>query len=58
MAEERVFSFEKNEKINLSKKLLSLTKPGDYILLKGYREMKMEEILEFWRREYQKNNIT
>jgi UDP-N-acetylmuramyl pentapeptide synthase len=54
MAEERVFSFEKNEKINLSKKLLNLTKPGDYILLKGSREMKMEEILEFWRREYQK----
>ena len=58
MAEERVFSFEKNEKINLSKKLLSLTKPGDYILLKGSREMKMEEILEFWRKEYQKNNFT
>ncbi len=58
MAEERVFSFEKDEKINLSKKLLSLTKPGDYILLKGSREMKMEDILEFWRREYQKNNPT
>ena len=58
MAEERVFSFEKNEKTNLSKKLLCLTKPGDYILLKGSREMKMEEILEFWRREYQKNNST
>ena len=58
MAEERVFSFEKNEKINLSKKLLSLTKPGDYILLKGSREMKMEEILEFWGKEYQRNNFT
>jgi len=57
MAEERVFSFEKNEKINLSKKLLSLTKPGDYILLKGSREMKMEEILEFWGKEYQRNNF-
>lgn len=56
MTEERVFSFEKNEKINLAKKLLSLTKPGDFILLKGSREMKMEEILEFWRREYKKNN--
>jgi len=56
MAEERVFSFEKNERINLAKKLLNLTKPGDFILLKGSREMKMEEILEFWRREYQKNN--
>jgi len=56
MAVERVFSFEKNEKINLAKKLLSLTKPGDFILLKGSREMKMEEILEFWRREYKKNN--
>ncbi|MEA3453339.1 MAG: cyanophycin synthetase, partial [Candidatus Caldatribacteriota bacterium] len=52
MAEERVFSFEKNEKINLSKKLLSLTKAGDFILLKGSREMKMEEILEFCRKEY------
>ena len=58
MAEERVFSFEKNEKINLAKKLLNLTKPGDFILLKGSREMKMEEILEFWQKEYQKNNPT
>jgi len=56
MVKERVFSFEKNEKINLAKKLLSLTKPGDFILLKGSREMKMEEILEFWQKEYQKNN--
>jgi len=56
MAKERVFSFEKNEKINLAKKLLSLAKPGDFILLKGSREMKMEEILEFWQKEYQKNN--
>jgi UDP-N-acetylmuramoyl-tripeptide--D-alanyl-D-alanine ligase len=58
MAEERIFSFEKNEKINLAKKLLSLTKPGDFILLKGSREMKMEEILEFWQKEYPKNNPT
>jgi UDP-N-acetylmuramoyl-tripeptide--D-alanyl-D-alanine ligase len=58
MAEERVFSFEKNEKLNLAKRLLSLTKPGDFILLKGSREMKMEEILEFWQKEYQKNNPT
>lgn len=56
MAKEKVISFEKNERINLAKKLLNLTKPGDFILLKGSREMKMEEILEFWRREYQKNN--
>ena len=58
MAEERVFSFEKNKKLNLAKKLLNLTKPGDFILLKGSREMKMEEILEFWQKEYQKNNPT
>jgi UDP-N-acetylmuramoyl-tripeptide--D-alanyl-D-alanine ligase len=58
MAEERVFSFEKNEKINLAKKLLSLIKPGNFVLLKGSREMKMEEILEFWQKEYQKNNPT
>ncbi len=58
MAEERVFSFEKNEKRILAKKLLNLTKPGDFILLKGSREMKMEEILEFWQKEYQKNNST
>ena len=56
MEEERVFSFEKNEKLNLAKKLLSLTKIGDFILLKGSREMKMEEILEFLQKEYQKNN--
>ncbi|MCJ7814074.1 MAG: UDP-N-acetylmuramoyl-tripeptide--D-alanyl-D-alanine ligase, partial [Candidatus Atribacteria bacterium] len=56
MAEERVFSFKKNEKINIARKLLNLTKPGDFILLKGSREMKMEEILEFWQKEYQKNN--
>jgi UDP-N-acetylmuramoyl-tripeptide--D-alanyl-D-alanine ligase len=58
MEEERIFSFEKNEKPNLAKKLLSLTKPGDFILLKGSREMKMEEILEFWQKDYQKNNPT
>ena len=56
MEKERVFSFEKNEKINLAKNLLSLIKPGDFILLKGSREMKMEEILEFWQKEYKKNN--
>jgi len=58
MAEERVFSFEKNEKINLAKKLLNLIKPGNFVLLKGSREMKMEEILEFWQEEYQRNNPT
>jgi UDP-N-acetylmuramyl pentapeptide synthase len=58
MAEERVFSFDKNKKLNLAKKLLNLTKPGDFILLKGSREMEMEEILEFWQKEYQKNNPT
>ncbi|MBA7560146.1 UDP-N-acetylmuramoyl-tripeptide--D-alanyl-D-alanine ligase [Candidatus Atribacteria bacterium 1244-E10-H5-B2] len=58
MAEKRVFSFEKNEKRILAKKLLNLTKPGDFILLKGSREMKMEEILEFLQKEYQKNNPT
>lgn len=58
MAKERVFSFEKNEKGILAKKLLNLTKPGDFILLKGSREMKMEEILEFWQKKYQKNNHT
>lgn len=58
MAEERVFSFEKNEKINLAKKLLNLVKPGNFVLLKGSREMRMEEILEFWQKEYQKNNPT
>ncbi len=58
MAEERVFSFEKNEKINLAKKLLNLIKPGSFVLLKGSREMKMEEILEFWRKECPKNNPT
>lgn len=58
MAEERVFSFGKNEKINLANKLLNLIKPGDYILLKGSREMKMEEILEYLQKEYQKNNPT
>jgi UDP-N-acetylmuramyl pentapeptide synthase len=57
MAEERVFSFENNEKINLAKKLLNLIKPGNFVLLKGSREMKMEEILEFWQKEYQKNNL-
>jgi len=58
MAEEKVFYFEKNEKLNLAKKLLSLIKPENFVLLKGSREMKMEEILEFWQKEYQKNNPT
>jgi len=53
MAEERVFSFKKNEKINLAKELFNLIKPGNFVLLKGSREMKMEEILEFWQKEYQ-----
>ena len=53
MAEERVFSFKKNEKINLAKELVNLIKPGNFVLLKGSREMKMEEILEFWQKEYQ-----
>jgi len=57
MAEERVFSYKKNEKIKLAKKLLNLIKPGDFILLKGSREMKMEKILEFCQKEYQKNNL-
>ncbi|HER24309.1 MAG TPA: UDP-N-acetylmuramoyl-tripeptide--D-alanyl-D-alanine ligase [Candidatus Atribacteria bacterium] len=56
IAKEKIFSFEKNEKLSLVKKLLSLTKSGDFILLKGSREMKMEEILELWQKEYQKNS--
>lgn len=58
MAKEQVFSFKKNEKKNLAKKLLNLIKPGNIVLLKGSREMKMEDILEFWQKEYQKNNPT
>ncbi|TFB08876.1 UDP-N-acetylmuramoyl-tripeptide--D-alanyl-D-alanine ligase [Candidatus Atribacteria bacterium MT.SAG.1] len=58
MAKEQVFSFKKNEKKNLAKKLLNLIKPGNFVLLKGSREMKMEDILEFWQKEYQKNNPT
>ncbi len=57
MAEERVFSYKKNEKIKLAKKLLYLIKPGDFILCNGSRAMKMETIVELWQKEYQKNNI-
>ncbi len=56
MAEERVLSFEKNDKINLVKILSKLTKPGDFILLKGSRDIRMEEILEFWQKEFPKSN--
>ena len=56
MEEDCVFSFNKNEKKILIKKLSSLVKPKDIILLKGSRELKMEEILNCWREEYKKNN--
>ena len=53
---DQVFSFEKNEKKHLIKKLRDLVRPRDFILLKGSREMQMEEILQFWQEEYKKNN--
>jgi len=58
MAKEQIFSFEKNDKKYLSKKLLSLIKPGDFILLKGSRDMQMEDILQFWQEEYKKKSQT
>jgi len=56
MAKEQIFSFKKNEKKYLAKKLLNLIKPGDFVLLKGSREIQMEDILEFWQEEYKKNS--
>ncbi len=53
---DQVFSFKKNEKKHLIKKLRDLVRPRDFILLKGSREMQMEEILQFWQEEYKKNN--
>ncbi len=53
---DQVFSFKKNEKKHLIKKLRYLVRPRDFILLKGSREMQMEEILQFWQEEYKKNN--
>ncbi|MHC2994818.1 MAG: UDP-N-acetylmuramoyl-tripeptide--D-alanyl-D-alanine ligase [Candidatus Atribacteria bacterium] len=55
---DQVFSFEKNEKKYLTKKLWSLLRPGDFVLLKGSREMQMEEILRFCQEEYKKNSQT
>jgi len=54
--DDRIFSFNRNERKNLAKRLSNLVRPKDIILLKGSREMKMEEILNFWQEEYKKNN--
>jgi len=58
MAKEQIFSFERNEKRSLAKKLLRLVKPGDFVLLKGSRDMQMEDILQFWQEEYIKSAQT
>ena len=58
MAKEQIFSFERNEKRSLAKKLLRLVKPGDFVLVKGSRDMQMEDILQFWQEEYKKSTQT
>jgi len=58
MAQEQIFSFEKDGKKLLVQKLINLVKPGDFVLLKGSREMQMEDILQFWQEEHSASVLT
>jgi len=52
MPNDCVFSFSKDNKEKLSKKLLSLLKPLDYILIKASRGMEMEKIQKYLHEKY------
>ncbi|MEA1939465.1 MAG: UDP-N-acetylmuramoyl-tripeptide--D-alanyl-D-alanine ligase [Candidatus Caldatribacteriota bacterium] len=49
-----VFSFKKSEKKILFRNLINIIKPKDFILLKGSREMKMEEVLRYLKEKDKK----
>lgn len=52
MPEKRVFSYQKNNKKYLAKRLRNIFQSGDLILLKGSRDMHMEEILKLWQEDF------
>lgn len=53
LSPKRIFSYQKNRKRCLAKRLIYLFQPGDLVLLKGSRDMHLEDILELWQKDFQ-----
>ncbi len=52
MLRRNIFSYQKKSKKYLIRKLNHLVQAGDFILLKGSRDMHMEDILRFWKEDF------